>query len=69
MDSVKIGLLCITAICISIGMVGIFKGGEKGLEIALAALNGASLIGGWLGHSILSGKDNGHDQPEAPAAQ
>lgn len=49
MDAVKIGLLCITAICITIAVCAIFYGGDRAFEIALAALNGPSLIGGWLG--------------------
>lgn len=49
MDAVKIGLLCITGICITIAVCAIFQGGDKAFEVCLAALNGASLIGGWLG--------------------
>jgi hypothetical protein len=61
MDSVKMGLICIFLISVTIGVTGLFKGGDKGLEIALASLNGMSLIGGWLGHSIAPGQDTGHD--------
>jgi hypothetical protein len=69
MDSVKMGLICITLICISIGVTGmIFAPPDKKVEIAMGAFGGASLIGGWLGHAALSGKDTGQDQPSPTSA-
>jgi hypothetical protein len=59
MDSIKIGLLCITVIAVSIGLGAIIKGGDKMMEVAMAALAPASAIGGWLAHSATSGKDPG----------
>ena len=51
-DSVKLGLLGIVIICVVIGVVGLIYGPpDKKTEIALAALAGASVIGGWLGHA------------------
>ena len=58
-DAVKIGLLCIAAISILVGVCGLIWGGDKKVEIALAAMNGASMIGGWLGHAVISGRDTG----------
>ena len=61
-DAVKLGLLFITIICVVLGIGGLIWGpADKKIEIALGALNGASLIGGWLGHAVLSGKDTGAD--------
>jgi hypothetical protein len=64
-DAVKLGLLFITIICVVLGIGGLIWGpADKKVEIALGALNGASLIGGWLGHAVLSGKDDGSDMPQ-----
>jgi hypothetical protein len=63
-DAVKLGLLYIAVLGVVIGLAGLIWGPpDKKAEIALAAMNCASLIGGWLGHAVLSGKDTGSDQP------
>lgn len=69
LDAVKLGILCITVICIIIGVAGLIWAPEdKKVEIALASLAGVSVIGGWLGHSMVSGKDLGSDVPEPKLA-
>ena len=63
MDAVKLGLVCIFGISVIIGLAGLaFTSGDKAIEIALAAMNGASLIGGWLGHAMLT-KEKGDVPP------
>lgn len=52
--SINIGLICILIISVSIGITALIVGGDKSFEVALASLNGASLIGGWLGHAALT---------------
>lgn len=59
MDAIKVGLLCITVICLGIGLMALYTGGEKCFEVALASLNGASLIGGWLGRTVYDKLKNG----------
>lgn len=59
MDSVKVGLLCITVIALGIGLGAIILHVDKAYEIALAALAPATGIAGWLAHSAVSGVDPG----------
>lgn len=63
--SINIGLICIFLISVLIGMTALIKGGDKAFEVALASLNGASLIGGWLGHVAYTEKlDNSTNKKE-----
>lgn len=48
---IVVGLICITLMCLGIGITALMHGGDKSFEVALASLNGASLIGGWLGRT------------------
>jgi hypothetical protein len=61
LDSVKLGLLCITILGVCISIAAIAWHVEKSYEICLAALAGVTVIGGWLGHAQPPSQTPGQD--------
>jgi hypothetical protein len=49
----ELALICIMVIAIVISITAIAMRVDKAAEIALGALNGMSLIGGWLGRGMI----------------
>lgn len=61
MDSIKFGLVIIGLISMTVVIGGIII---NSTEVITAGAAGSALIGGWLGHATLSGKDPGTSPPD-----
>jgi len=59
LTAIELALICIAVVSLGIGVTALAMHVDKAAEIALGALNGASLIGGWLGHEMIDKTKDG----------